>query len=108
MIPCGLFCVPVLAPVCNPMIAAKSIDSLHIADRKLKAKDKDALHPDDKKGILGGLAGSLFGGMNLSSNDGQEEDDIALDLELKLKAQEIATWSDWSYPLCDPEGKGTH
>ena len=104
MIPCGLFCVPILAPVCNPMIALKSFDSLHIGDRKLKykTKTKDKLHPDMQGGMLGGFLSKL----NPFGNELEEEElnDLALDLELKLKAQEIATWSDWSYPICAEEG----
>ena len=88
------------------MIALKSFDSLHIGDRKLKykTKTKDELHPDMQKGMLGGFLGS----MNPFGNEVEEEElnDLALDLELKLKAQEIATWSDWSYPICAE--KGTH
>ena len=88
MLPCGLFCVPIKAPICNPIIAKKSIDSLHIKERKLHKDDKKAIHGD--AGILSSLP---------FTND--EENLASLDIQLAMQAERIASWSDWSYPICD-------
>ena len=93
---CGLFCVPIEAPICNPIIAKKSFDSLKIKDSKLKAGDKEAIH--GKTGLLPGLTFA-------NSETGA---DPVLDAELKIMAEAISSWSDFSYPLCNEEFKGTH
>ena len=92
---CGLFCVPVKAPICNPIIAKKSIDTLKIKDRKLKAGDKEAIHG---KGLLPGLplANSEVGA------------DPALDAELAALAESFASWHAFSYPICNEKFEGTH
>ena len=94
---CGHFCVPLEVPICNPLIAKKSIDSLHIRDRKLKL--------GDKKNIHGGSGSSPFGSLPFTND---EENDAILDAKLAIQAEAIASWSDWNYPICDEKQQGTH
>ena len=94
-IPCGLFCVPVYLPICNPLIAKKSFDSLKIKNRKLHEKDFEAIHG---KGLL----------PSLPLDNSEIGADPVLDIELKAQAEAISSWSDFSYPICSEKSEGTH
>lgn len=83
--------MPIEAPICNPVIAAKSVDSLQIGHRKLhRDDDVESLHPD--------LVSSPFS--SLPFTNGDVGSDPVLNVKIAAMAEMIASWSDWSYPKC--------